>query len=86
MLLHSGGTRRLLNPAQRQPESNLLLEPAKQNRHIFSAPISRRKDFSADMPERKPYCFFWQRQSLLSPPKIFSRSAQSHPAQQINSE
>lgn len=44
MLLHSGGTRRLLNPAQRQPESNLLLEPAKQNRHIFSAPISRRKE------------------------------------------
>ena len=53
MLLHSGGTRRLLNPAQRQPESNLLLEPAKQNRHIFSAPISRRKDFSAGYARKK---------------------------------
>lgn len=53
MLLHSGGTRRLLNPAQRQPESNLLLEPAKQNRHIFSAPISRRKDFSAEYARKK---------------------------------
>lgn len=53
MLLHSGGTRRLANPAQRQPESNLLLEPAKQNRHIFSAPISRREDFSAEYARKK---------------------------------
>lgn len=34
MLLHGGGTRRLANPAQRQPESNLLLEPAKQNTYF----------------------------------------------------
>ena len=53
MLLHSGGTRRLANPAQRQPESNLLLEPAKQNRHVFSAPISRREDFSAEYARKK---------------------------------
>lgn len=46
-MLHGGGTRRLANPAQRQPESNLLLGPAKQNRQIFSAPISL-KDFSAE--------------------------------------
>ena len=52
MLLHSGGTRRLAKPAQR-PESNLLLEPAKQNRHIFSAPVSRRQDFSAEYARKK---------------------------------
>lgn len=40
MLLLGGGTCRLANPAQRQPESYLLLEPAKKNRHIFSSLIS----------------------------------------------
>lgn len=53
MLLHGAGTRRLANPAQRQPESDLLLEPAKQNRHIFSAPFSLKSDFSAETSQKE---------------------------------
>lgn len=57
MLVHNGGTCRPANPAQRQPESNLLLEPAKQNRHIFSSLLSRTEGFPAEISERKPCCF-----------------------------
>lgn len=85
MLPHGGGTCKLVNFSQRQPESNLLLQPAKYNIDIFLSNLNE-EGFFAEIPERKPCCFIWHSQSLPSPPKAFPWSAQSHPAQEINSE
>lgn len=82
-MLLGGGTCRLANPAQRQPESNLLLEPAKQNRHIFSSLFSRTQEFPAEISESKPCFFMPHSQALPSPPEIFPGSAHSHSAQEI---
>lgn len=53
MLLHCGGTCKLGNVSQRQPESSLLLQPAKYNTDMFLSNPNEERFFFFFLESRK---------------------------------